>query len=74
MCVCLVTQSCTTLWDPMDSLQLSAAHQASLSLGILQARKLEWVAMSFSRGSSQLRDQTQVFHIAEGFFNDQAKF
>ena len=37
--------------------------------GILQARILEWVAMPFSRGSSQPRDhQTQVFHIASGFF------
>ena len=32
--------------------------------GILQARILEWVAFPFSRGSSQLRDQTQVFLIA----------
>ena len=32
--------------------------------GILQARILEWVAISFSRGSSQPRDRTQVFHIA----------
>ena len=32
--------------------------------GILQARILEWVAISFSRGSSQPRDQTQVSHIA----------
>ena len=36
--------------------------------GILQARILEWVAFPFSRGFSQLRDQTQVFHIAGGFF------
>ena len=32
-------------------------------LGIFQARVLEWVAISFSRGSSQPRDQTQVSHI-----------
>ena len=38
----------------------AVAHQASLSMGILQARILEWVAMPSSRGSSQLRDQTQV--------------
>ena len=31
--------------------------------GILQARILEWVAFLFSKGSSQPRDQTQVFHI-----------
>ena len=35
---------------------------------ILQARILEWVAISFSKGSSQLRDQTQVSHIAGRFF------
>ena len=32
--------------------------------GILQARILEWVAIAFSRGSSQPRDQTQVSHVA----------
>ena len=48
------------------------ACQASLSIGILQARILEWVAMLFSRGSSQLREGTQVSHIAGGFFNDWA--
>ena len=36
--------------------------------GILQARILKWVAFPFSRGSSQPRDQTQVFHIAGKFF------
>ena len=36
--------------------------------GILQARILEWVAIPFSRGSSQPRDQTQVSHSAGGFF------
>ena len=53
-----VTQSCLTLCDPMDY----TVH------GILQARILEWVAFSFSRGSFQPRDQTQVSHIAGGFF------
>ena len=41
-----------------DSLQPHTVH------GILQDRILEWVAIPFSRGSSQPRDQTQVFHIA----------
>ena len=60
----LVTRSCLTLCDPMDcSLPGSSVH------GILQARILEWVSISFSRGSSQLRDRTQVSHIAGGFFN-----
>ena len=48
VCVCvLVTQSCLTLWDPMDySPPGSSIH------GILQARILEWVAISFSMGES----------------------
>ena len=37
--------------------------------GILQARILEWVAISFSRGSSQPRDRTQVSHTAGKRFN-----
>ena len=53
-----VTQSYLTLCEPMDD----------TVYGILQARMLEWVAIPFSRGSSQLRDQTQVSHIAGRFF------
>jgi len=37
-------------------------------LGILQARILEWVAISFSRGSSQPKDRAQVSSMAGGFF------
>ena len=37
-------------------------------MGILQARIPEWIAMPSSRGFSQPRDQTQVSHIADGFF------
>ena len=48
----------TTLWDPMDSSQPSSSVH-----GIFQARILEWVAISFSRGSSQPTDRTQVFRI-----------
>ena len=44
------------------------ACQGLLSMGILQARILEWVAIHFSRGSSQPRDQTQVSQIASRFF------
>ena len=40
--------------------------------GILQARILEWIAVLFSRGSSQPRDQTQVSYIAGGFFTSWA--
>ena len=51
-----VAQSYPTLFDPMDcSLLRSSVH------GIFQARVLEWVAISFSRGSSWARDRTQVF-------------
>ena len=53
-----VIQSCLTLRDPMDY----TVH------GILQARILERVAFPFSRGSSQLRDRTQVSCIAGWFF------
>ena len=50
-----VAQSCPTLCDPMDcSLPRSSIH------GIFQARVLEWVAISFSRGSSQPTDRTWV--------------
>ena len=38
--------------------------------GILQARILEWVAISFSRGSSQPKDQTQVSLIAGRLFTE----
>ena len=44
------------------------ARLAPLSMGILQARILEWVAMPSSRGSSQPRDRTQVSRIADRFF------
>ena len=51
--------SCPTLCDPMDcSLLGSSVHE------ILQARILEWVAISFSKGSSQLRDETHVSDVS----------
>ena len=52
-----VTQSCLTLCNPMDY----TVH------GILQARILEWVAIPFSRESSQPKDRTQVSCIAGEF-------
>ena len=59
-----VAQSCLTLCDPVDcSLPGSSIH------GILQARILEWVAISFSRGSSRPRDWTQVSCIVGRCFN-----
>ena len=56
--------SCVQLFvDPMDcSLLGSSVH------GILKARILEWVAIPFSRESSQPRVQTQVSGIAARFF------
>ena len=52
---CLATQSCLTLRPPW-----TVACQALLSMGTLQARILEWVAILFSRESSQPRDQTWI--------------
>ena len=56
---CELAQLRPTLCDPVDcSLPDSSVH------GILQARILEWVAVSFFRGSSQSRNWTQASHIA----------
>ena len=52
---CFVTQSCLTLCDPMDCSLLGSSVY-----GILQARILEWFAISFSRGSFQPRDWTHI--------------
>ena len=58
----LIDELCPTLCDPMDcSLPGASVHE------ILQAGKLEWVAMPFSRGSFQLRDWTGV-SIMTGIF------
>ena len=60
-CVCVwcsVAQLSPTLFDPMDcSPPGSSVH------GVFQARILQWVALSYSRGSSLPRDLTQVSHI-----------
>ena len=62
MCAKLL-QSCLTLCDPKDlSLPGSFVHE------ILQAGILEWVAISYSRGSPQPGDQTWVSCIAGRFF------
>ena len=58
-----VAQSCPTLRDHMDcSLPGSSVY------GIFQAIVLEWIAISFSRGSSQPRDRSQVSHIVDRRF------
>ena len=50
-----VAQACLTLWDPTD-----CSLPGSSVSGILQARILELVAISYSRGSSQPKDQTHI--------------
>ena len=59
----IVAQSCPTLCNPMDCSPPGCSVH-----GISQARILESVATSFSRGSSRPRDRTQVFCIAGRFF------
>jgi len=55
----LAAQACPILWDPVD-----CSPAASSVHGILPARILESVAIPFSRGSSQPRDQTHISCIA----------
>ena len=55
-----VAQLCLTLCDPVN-----CSLPGSSVLGILQARILEWVAISFSRETSRPRDRIQVSPIAE---------
>ena len=57
--VCSVTQLCLILCKPMDCSSLSSSV-----CGILQARILEWVAISYSKGSSQPRDPTCISCIS----------
>ena len=55
-----VAQSYPTLCDPMDCiLPGSSVH------GIFQAVVLEWIAISFSKGSSQPKNRTRVSHIVD---------
>ena len=58
-------QLCPILCDPIDG-----SPPGFPVPGILQARILEWVAISFSRGSSQPRNRTQVSCIAGRFFTN----
>ena len=59
----LVAQSCLTLCNPS-----TIAHQAPLSMGFPRQEYWSWVAISFSRGPFQPRDQIQVSCIASRFF------
>ena len=66
VCVCVQLLSYVRLCDPMD-----CSPPGSSVYGIFQARILEWVAISFCRGSSQPRDQTRISvspALAGGFF------
>ena len=58
-----ITQTYPTLCDPID-----CSSPGSSIHGIFQAIVLEWVAISFSRGSSRSRDQTQVSRIVDRHF------
>ena len=63
-------QSCSTLCEPID-----CGPPGSSVHGILQVRILEWIAIPFSRGSSQPRNQTCVsclLALAGGFFTTSA--
>ena len=59
VCMCMHTPSCPILCDPMD-----CSPPGSSIHGILQARILEWVAFSFSRGSSRLKGRTYISCIS----------
>ena len=58
----LLSHACPTLWDPM----VYTVRE------ILPARILEWIAVPFTRGSSQPRDRTQISHIVGRFFTSWA--
>ena len=62
-CCWSFSKSCLTLCDSMDCSLLGSSVD-----GILQARWLEWVAISFSRGFSRPSDQICISCIGSGFF------
>ena len=59
---CCLSLICVQLFATLMDAPGSSVH------GIFQARILEWVAISFSRGSSQPRDQAHIICIAGRFF------
>ena len=61
-CVCACARSVTVMSNSCDLMDSSMPD--SFVLGIFQARILEWVAISFSRGSSWPKDQTPVFRVS----------
>ena len=60
MPLCLLCRLFVTPWI--------LVHQVPLSMEFSRQEQLEWVANSFSRGSSQPRDQTHISCMARGFF------
>ena len=66
-CCCSVTELCLTLYHPMD-----CSMPGSSVCGILQARILEWIVISLSRGSSRTRDWTHISCIGRQFLYHQA--
>ena len=68
-CVCVCVCVCVSLSIVSDTLQPHGLWPARLLCPWnFPGKNLEWVAISFSRGSSRPRDQTQVFCIADRFF------
>ena len=59
LCACLITQLCSTVAGPLDGSLPGSSVQ-----GIFQARILEWVEISSSRGSSRPKDGTNVSHVS----------
>ena len=59
ICACVVIQSCPSLCDPMD-----CSYPGSSNHGIFQARILQWVVISSSRGSSQPRNPIWAFCVS----------
>ena len=66
---CLVWISCEVISNSCDPTGYYSSSGSSVQV-ISQAKILEWVAISFSRGSYQHRDQTLVSCIAGEFFTD----
>ena len=67
ICCCLITQLCLTILGPHRLYPGSSVHE------IFQARILEWVAIFFSRGSSQPKDWNYIptfLALAGGFFTN----
>ena len=59
-CVCVLSH---VSYVQLFAILRSATHQTPLSMGILQTRILEWIAMPSCRGSCQLRDRNRISHI-----------